>query len=119
MPDSPSAALLIESVKRAELLAQAAHQVGDIVDLAEIERHERQSALPGLSACAIAAATSLVSRARQRDRVIAGGGKSLRDGKAEPAAAAGHHHAARVLGRVVRWVLGCRSWTQSWSCSQP
>src|SRR5262249_22062101 len=73
----------------------------DIVDLAQIERHERQRALPCLFGLRDRRGDLVALAARERDRVIAGGGELLRDGKAEPAAAAGDQHVARVLGDVV------------------
>ena len=61
----PERSVVNESVERTELLAEVPDQLGDVVDLAEIERHKRKRALPFLLARAIAAAISLLSlRAR-------------------------------------------------------
>jgi hypothetical protein len=73
-----------------------------------------------------ASKTKRAIAARERDCVIAGPSKLLRNGKAEPAAAAGDEHPARFVGCSVGHTLGrgharaigrfycdaraCRSW---------
>src|SRR5215472_4337166 len=93
----PERGVVDETVERTELFAQVANQLGDVVELAEIERHERKCPPPFLLGVRNRRCDLLALAARERDGLIAGGAKLLRDSEAEPAAAAGDEHAARRL----------------------
>src|SRR5262249_59740309 len=77
-----------EAVDRTELAAHVLDEFGDVVEVAEVERHEVQRALVRALRLLHGRADLVVSLSGDRDGAITLASELARDAEAEPAAAA-------------------------------
>ena len=83
----PDRGVVDEAEQRTEFLAQRPHQIGNFVDLAEVEGTKCSEPRLARLASALAAVRSLVFLSRHRDDAIARSRELARDAEAQAAAA--------------------------------